>query len=182
MITADLDVLKDWILEKNKYFNAGFADAWQDPLSGLIAIGNNERLSVGIDDRYGNYFYIRVNEEIGYSASREQLKDGVISTDETARCFLIAIVKNALPKELARCLLNSLIRYQDQRIRPVRSIIKRESVVASEMKDIGKESLQYILSNLKDVQVVSIEFQMTTIFHSINDNCPCEPCENCNDE
>ena len=182
MITADIEGLKDWILINNKYFNTGFADAWQDPISGQISVGEDERISVGLDDRYGNYFYIRVNEEIGYSASREQLRDGIISTEETARCFLVAIVKKAAPKELARCLLNSLIRYQMNLIRPIRSIIKREQVIANEMKGMEKEDLQYVLSNLAEVQAVLIEFQLTTIFHSISDKCPCEPCINCNDE
>jgi hypothetical protein len=179
MITSDIEALRNWILAHNKYLDTGFADAWQDPTSGLIAVGEKERISVALDDHFGNYFYIRVNEEISYSASRDQLTQGIISQDETARCYLVAFVRGAAPKELVRCLLNSLIRYPNEYIRPVKSLVKREQVIVEELKAMDKGELEQILSRLDDLQAVRIEFQLTTIFRSVNDNCPCNPCPKC---
>jgi hypothetical protein len=91
-------------------------------------------------------------------------------------------VADARPKDLVQCLLNTLLKYGNERIRPVRAIYIREAAVAKELSKLAKEDVQYVLQNLGERQVIIIEFEFTTRFSSLPDNCIINPCNTCVDE
>ncbi|PUZ25016.1 hypothetical protein DCC81_11930 [Chitinophaga parva] len=167
MITTDFIALKDFILNRAGVFCSGFANVILDESTGLIVRGDGfEKQAIGIDDRYGNYFYIRNEPEIRYTDARSQISDTRRSVDETVKCYLVAIVENAMPKELIQILLDSLLQYGDKRIRPIKSISTREAAVAKEFAKIPKEDLQNALQHLYNRQVVIIEFDFVTTWNA----------------
>lgn len=167
MITEDFIALKDFILNRAGVFCSGFANVILDESTGLIVRGDGfEKQAIGIDDRFGNYFYIRNEPEIRYTDARSQFSDSRRSVDETVKCYLVAVVDNALPKELIQILLDSLLVYGDKRIRPIKAISTREAAVAKELAKIPKEDLQSVLQHLYDWQVVSIEFDFVTTWNA----------------
>jgi hypothetical protein len=184
MITEDFIALKDFLLDKNRFFDQGLANVYLDEITGLIYQGDgSEKFAVGIDDQFGNYFYIRTDADIRYSQSRPQVTDSSMALDETVKCYLVAVVDQARPKELVQCLLNSIVRYGNERIRPIRALYIREIAVAKELARLPKEDIQYALQNLAERQVVVLEFDFTTKFTARADGCPCDPiCKTCNDE
>ena len=178
MISNDFILLRDFVLDKYRLFDQGFANVFLDELTGLIYQGEgSEKFAVGVDDEFGNYFYIRTDAAIDYSDSRQQLSDSSRMLDETIRCYLVAVVDGARPKELVQRLLNTLLSYGKERIRPIRSVYIREVAAAKELAKIRKEDLQYVLEHLHERQVVSLEFQFTTQFSRLPENCLPNPCK-----
>lgn len=178
MTNADFISLRDFVLDKNRFFNQGFAGVFLDELTGLIYQGEgSEKFAVGIDDQFGNYFYIRNEANIDYTESRTQLSDNSRTLDETTKCYLVAVVDNADPKALVLCLLNTLMNYGNERIRPVRSICIREVAVQKELAKIRKEDVQFVLERLSERQVVSLEFQFTTKYKVVPFSCIPSPCK-----
>lgn len=183
MTNTDFILLRDHILDKNKYFNQGFANVYQDATTGLIYQGDSsEKFAVGIDDTFGNYFYLRTDPEIRYNDSRPQLRDSKPSLDENVRSYLVAVVDDARPKDLVQCLLDTLLKYSNERIRPVRAIYIREAAIAKELSKLVKEDVEYALQNLGERQVIIIEFEFNTRFSPLPDNCIINPCNTCVDE
>lgn len=183
MINADFISLRNFMLDKNRYFNQGFANVYQDELTGLIYHGDgNEKFAVGIDDRFGNYFYLRTDSDIRYTDTRPQMGDTTRGLDETLKCYLVAVVEDAIPKELVQALLNSLLHYGDERIRPLRAIYIREVAAAKELAKLPKENVAHVLENLGERQVVTLEFDLTTKFSAVAFDCIPNPCKQCNDE
>jgi len=184
MISVDFDNLRDYILQHNTYFNQGFSNCYQDDLTGYILQGeSDEKFAVGIDDRFGNYFYIRTETDIRYTERRPQLSDTSRSLDETTKCYLVAVVDNARPKELVTSLLNTLLNYGENKTRPVRAIYIREAAVQKELSKIDdKDAIIGVLQNLRDLQVVIVEFDFITQFTPVPFTCIPSPCKSCTDE
>lgn len=177
MINVDFILLKEFVLENNQYFNLGFANVYLDDLTGLIYQGESfEKFAIGINDTFGNYFYLRTDPDIRYVDTRIQLSDNKRTIDEIVHCYLVAIVENAKPKELVQCLLDTLLKYGNERIRPVRSIYIREAAVAKELKKLSKEHINQVLQNLGTRQVAIIEFDFITTYSPISTSCLPNPC------
>lgn len=165
MTNADFTALRNYLLAQHSWFTEGFANVFQDETTGLIMQGDSsEKFGVGIQDDFGNYFYIRTDSDIRYTDSRPQLSDTSRKLDETVRCYLVAVVENARPKDLVQSLLNSLLTYGDQRIRPQRAVFIREFAVAKELSKLDKGDVQAALQRLGTWQVVTLEFDFITSF------------------
>ncbi|WP_346318178.1 hypothetical protein [Chitinophaga sp. YIM B06452] len=177
MTTEDLTKLKDFLMDKLRFFNQGFANVYLDELTGLIYQGDSfEKFAVGINDSFGNYFYIRTEANIDYSESRPQVTDSSASVDEALRCYLVAVVDKAQPKELVQAILNALLQYGSEKIRPVRAVHHRETAVAKELAKIGREEIKDVLQRLGSWQVVILEFSLYTRFTAKPFNCIPSPC------
>ena len=178
MINTDFTALCAFVADKNRYFDKFFANVFLDETTGLIYHGEgSEKFGVGYNDEFGNYFYIRTDATIDYADSRYQVSDSSRTLDETLRCYLVAVVDQADPKALVQRLLNTLMSYGKERIRPIRAVYIREVAAAKELAKIDKESLQYVLSRLDERQIVTLEFQFTTEFRLMAFDCIPSPCK-----
>lgn len=183
MTNNDFIQLKDFLLGHLGFFNQGFANVYLDELTGLVHQGDgSEKFAVGINDIFGNYFYIRTDAEIRYSDTRPQFSDTRRSIDETVKCYLVAVVDDAKPKLLVQSLLNCILNYGNERIRPIRAIYHRETAVAKELSKLSDEDIVYALQHLEEKQVVIIEFDFTTIFTPEKPACIPLPCKTCSNE
>lgn len=183
MINNDFILLSTFLLDNLGFFNQAFANVYLDESTGYILQGDgSEKFAVGIDDHFGNYFYIRTDPDIRYSDARSPLTDTGKNLDETLKCYLVAVVDDAKPKELVQSVLNALLLYGNQRIRPTRAIYHRETAVGKELAKIDKEAVQYVLQHLGEKQVVILEFDFITVFSPIHFECIPSPCKSCSDD
>lgn len=180
MTNKDFDLLKKWVLEKNKYFQNGFANLHYDNISGrLRSTEGDEDIAAGIDDRFGNYFYIRHTGGVQYRRSSEQLSGCRNGQDIFVSCTIVCVVNDAMAADLNLCVLNSLLRYRDADIKPIRGLIVREEVVKKEYPNMKPKALEVILQNLGNKTIISIDFEFGSAFHPNGDDCPCQPCKTC---
>lgn len=180
MTNKDFTLLKDWVLSKNKYFNIGFANLCYDNISGrLRSTEDSEDIAAGVDDRFGNYFYIRHAGGIQYRRSNEQLSGCRNSQDIFINCTIVSVVNDAFALDLQLCVLNSLLRYRAAEIKPISGLIVREDVVKKEYPNMKANALEVILQNLGNKTIISIDFEYGTPFHPNGDDCPCQPCKTC---
>lgn len=170
----DFEKLKDFILDKNPYLNAGFANAYKDDATQAIYMRENLELKpVFPADNYGNYFYLRNEESIRHEAQLEQR-----TTDNGAQrlTFLdaitvqvVAIVKDADAYQLIENLVNTAMMYEGAYVQPLTTIWNREQIVATELKGMKADDVQSALQRLRDETIVRITMNVSKYF--IPGNC-----------
>ena len=170
--------IKDSILSKLKFFNNGFSDLFMDHAAEkIISYENDESLSYGIDDRFGNYFYLRNDGNIQISKT-----NGVLSNYSGLELknpiVMVALVSNVNPNELLKCLLNTIGTNNEIEIH--RAFITNETVVISEFSFLKSEAQKSILSRLGGKTLIKIAFTIFEDFQPNDRDCfTCNPCKDC---
>lgn len=179
MILQELDRMKDFILNYNKYFGAGYANAWQE-IGYVFASTPAGRASIFPNDRKGDYFYLRNGGRASFDTkASEQVYDGAISVVGcTIPLFLVAVVKDADEIRLLMNLVNTLQAFS-LAIALKNTIWSREEVVMQELKGADEEDLAAALKNLKTEAIVSLEFNYRIPLELEDPNCITEPCKSC---
>ncbi len=178
MLQQDFEELRDHILQQNKYFNKGFANAFKDETTNAIFIKEGKDLRrVMYTDGLGNYFYLRSDAWTKHEAKEpERLTDNGIqrlSFLDTMSVQLVAVVNNADAYRLIENLRNTVMLYEPLSILPVTSSWNREQVVATELSKMPMEDINAALQRLTDETIVRLSLSVSKIF--IPDNCISEP-------
>ncbi|WP_312208276.1 hypothetical protein [Empedobacter sp.] len=171
--------IKNEILEKMKFFNNGFSDLFMDyTAERLVSYKENTSISYGIDDRFGNYFYLRNDGDIKVSKSRDRIIDHIPNIELSNPIVFVANVANADPNELLKCLLNSLGTNNEIEIN--KAFITNEKVIKSEYSFLNIDAQKNILSRIGDRSLVKISFTIFEIFQPNDRDCvKCNPCIDC---
>ena len=170
--------IKDSILSKLKFFNNGFSDLFLDQAAQkIVSYENDESLSYGIDDRYGNYFYLRNDGNIQISKS-SAIVQHISNLDIRNPIVLVANVANANPNELFKCLLNVIGISNEIEIN--RAFLTNEKVITSEFAFLKSEAQKNILSRLGGRTLIKIAFTIYENFQPNDRDChDCNPCKDC---
>jgi hypothetical protein len=174
----DFEKLKDFILDKNAYFNAGFANACKDDTTQAIYVRENLELKpVFPADNYGNYFYLRNEESIRHEAQVDgrATDNGAqrLTFLDTIAVQLVAIVKDADAYQLIENLVNTVMMNEGAYVQPITTMWNREQIVATELKGMKVDDMQSALQRLRHETIVRISMNMSK--HFIPGNCIVNP-------
>lgn len=178
MLLQDFEKLKDHILEQNKYFSTGFANAYKDDTTNAIYVQDGkDRRRIMYTDGSGNYFYLRNDAWTKHEAKEpERLTDNGahrLTFIDTMSVQLVAIVNNADAYRLIENLRNTVMIYNPLNVIPVTSSWNREQVVATELSKMPMEDINAALQRLTDETIVKLSLSVSKIF--IPENCIAEP-------
>lgn len=175
--------IKNSLLEKLKFFNNGFANVYLDETaSRYLSLDGKTDIALGIDDRYGNYFYIRNNGTVKISKAKVQMSNCVTSLDLNTNMVLVANMSNANPDKLLECLLNALSVSVSEDFEITSATLTNEKVVLSEYSFIGIEKIKSLLMRLGKRTLVKIEFVLYKQMNPNSKDCyTCNPCIDCNE-
>lgn len=170
--------IKQNLLDRLNFFNYGFADLYMDhSAKRLISLEQKESVAYGIDDRFGNYFYLRNDGNVRISQGERIIassKNLLLSNS----IVLVANVSNVHPEKLLECILNYLGVQDDVMINSAQ--ITNEKVVDSEYPLLEREEKNKILSQLHNRTLVKIDFTSYSTMQPNERDCyECIPCKKC---
>ncbi|ADX66961.1 Uncharacterised protein [Weeksella virosa] len=170
--------IKKNLLNQLNFFNYGFSDLYMDhSAKRLISLDQKENVAYGVDDRYGNYFYLRNDGNVRVSQG-EKIIESSKNLLLTNTIVLVANVSNAYPEKLLECLLNYLGIQDDIIINSAQ--ITNEKVINSEYPLLDRAEKNIILSQLHNRTLVKLEFISYSTMQPNERNCyECNPCKNC---
>ncbi|HEY9178247.1 MAG TPA: hypothetical protein VIN07_11170 [Flavipsychrobacter sp.] len=178
MLQQDFEQLKDFILLRNTYFSAGFANAYKDDTTHAVWVrqgGDMKRLLPA--DTLGNYFYLRNDAWMKYEAKEpERMTDtGTqrLTFLDTMSVQLVAVVNNADAYKLIENLRNTALAYAPLNVVPVTASWNREQVVATELAKMRMEDVNAALQRLKDETIIRLSLSVSKTFIPVN--CISEP-------
>ncbi len=180
MQSCDFETLKDYILDKNRYFNKGYADVYKDAvLQGIYTSAITDRQCVFPNDALGDYFYLRQEPAMRHEAMQQER----ITDNGTQRLVfmdsiiinLVAVVDKAQALVVIDNLRNTLMSYSALSIEPVNSYWNREQIVADELAGMKAENIQAALQRLKNETIVKIAFRTSKLF--VPSDCINNPCK-----
>lgn len=169
MLTEDFEKLKDFILEKNTYFQIGFVHAYKDDTNGqVVAKKGKDNIILLPADSSGNYFYLRNNAEIKFNPKEaERLTDtGTqrLTFADTIEIVLVAVVRNADAFQLLENLRNTSMMHEDMDVRPASVKLNREQVLVDELKGMSDKDVEAALQRLTDQTIIQLTLKATKTF------------------
>lgn len=175
---TDFNDLRDFILEHNNYFRAGFANAYKDDVSHAVVVKDGKDFQRLLpSDTLGNYFYLRNDAWLKHEAKEpERLADNGtqrLAFLDTMSVQLVAVVNNADAYKLIQNLRNTAMMYDKLNVVPVTSSWNREQVVSTELAKMPMEDINAALQRLKDETIVRIALSVSKSFTP--SNCITEP-------
>lgn len=180
MTTQQFTDLKDFILSKNTYFNNGYAGAFKDETGLVYTIPKKDRLPLSINDKLGNYFYIRLDGDISINPS-SSIKamdcNGGLGYYDTARVQLVAFMKDADAYTLMGNLRTTVSGYNALSCIPVSANLISESVIRAENSGLKDDDIQAMLQRLKNLTVIRLTLEITAI--QPETSCIYNPCKSC---
>lgn len=171
---STLTAIKDFVLQYNPYFSAGYSDVYMDETKGYIA---NDKV-IFPNDNLGNYFYLRLPHDVGFDYTPASRVDDCSNTpNPTGDVTIVAIVKDANPDKLIQNLLNTISGY-NATVRLKGAKYNSANVTLTELGRASKEVKEAALKRLKHT-IVSITFTLSVPFtlRRITSNCIIDPCQ-----
>ncbi len=171
------------IKASHTWFDEVHGPAWKEPIEGKIIYGDNyDYKQTGIDDRFGNYAYIRHDGKITYSkvAPIETISGCVASIRKSLPATLVAVLYDADPEKLEECLINSLITWQGGNgaaLTVTSGQILTQHAVLDEIDNLEDADAKEVLQKIDRYTVVSINFTLSSLQHAVSRQCPCNPCK-----
>lgn len=178
-LTSHLTQLRDFILQKNTYFDNGFAFAFQDVTEGYIF--ESDKVIFPADD-LGNYFYLRLPDALKFDYSKEyQASDCYNGVGIVFDIVLVACVRNAEYDILVDNLINTLFSYKNQVLKQTKVILAQDEVILQELRKVKtKEDIEAALQRIPDdMTFCSIHLTFTISYVTQGTGCivnPCLPC------
>lgn len=178
MLHHDFEQLKDFILENNNYFRAGFANAYKDDVSNAVWVKEGKDFKKLLPtDTLGNYFYLRNDAWLRHETKEpERLMDtGTqrLAFLDTMSVQLVAVVNSADAYKLIQNLRNTVMMYSALNVVPVTTSWNREQVVSTELAKMPMEDVNVALQRLKDETIVRLALSVSKSF--IPSDCIIEP-------
>lgn len=183
MTTADFTALKNFILEKNTYLGEGYANAFKEAESNKVFArsSSGDLIAVFPNDTLGNYFYIRHDNGLSFSANlaarATDCGPGRLGFNDTATLQIVAIVKNADAYSVIDNLRNTAMMYTGMDVIPTAAIWNREQVLLEEMSGAEGSEKQAALKRLKDETIVRVTCICGKTYTP--STCIKDPCKNC---
>lgn len=174
MLKSIIHRLKDYIKTTNPYFGAGYADVYMDQTQGIV----NENGPVFPNDTDGNYFYLRLPDNIGFVQGGEYIvQDCAQGLGASAQIVLVAIVKDADEDLLLTNLVNTVQTFVAN-ISFTGATYKKEVVTRSELSWMNGPDRDAALQRIPDdMAIVSLSFTITAPV--VMNNCVVNPCKTC---
>lgn len=176
MLQSKLTAIKNYILEHNTYFAHGYDNAWLDEANGGVSLGEKVLFP---NDNLGNYFYLRMPNQIRFDYSAAARIDDCSNTPSpTGEVVLVASIKGGSPDKLITNLLNTIGSYNAE-LRFSSAVYQSEVVVQQEMRGFKKETVNAALARIGKNKIVSITFAVSTEFRlrKVTSGCILNPCE-----
>lgn len=178
MLQQKLTKLRDFILQYNTYFGRGYDNVVKDNSTGQINYGND---IVFPADELGNYFYLRLPNNLQPDYNFPSIADSHLSIGVKYDVILVAIVSGADGSILLENMLTTLGRYQDEPLRMTKAIYQSDVVISQELAKIGTDNIRAALQKFTESEtgICSVHFQFTIPFIFQRLNCIQNPCKSC---
>lgn len=172
MLKAAVTNIKEFILEKNTYFNNGYSDVYQNEEVGLVLSGNNPVFPADL----GNYFYLRLHTNVTFSnGGVNSIADSIKGVGLNVNIVLVAIVKEAKHDILLQNLVNTIQAYCGEDISFNGATYNSDEVIRQELSFMTQDARDKAMANLPDnLAIVSLSFTYSAPF-TFN-NCIYNPC------
>lgn len=177
MFSTHITTLKDYILDKNRYFSAGYANAVRTKQGIYIEKSAKDKKVVFPDDKSGDYFYIRLDTKAPFAESArfaltQAHNTGVMSQ---VKAHIIAIVKQADAETLVNNLISTIIEknreatFQDMNW-------SKEEITKDELSLLPEKDVDAALARIKDATIVRVAFTYPVEVFYKKTNCITNPC------
>lgn len=174
--------IADKLMDDLEFFNHGFHGLYIDHTAArLVTTDGKTNLAYGIDDRFGNYFYLR-NDGVVNIGNAAKIMDCDKSLELRSNIVFVANVKNADPEQLLQCILNSLGTHHDNgaQLQITSALITNERVVATEYPFMKADEHKQILARISGWSLVKVVFSGFSFFQPNSRDCwDCKPCKDC---
>ena len=188
MIAAILENIADHISTKNPLFNNYFGGAVQ--IRGdiesenfhIVVIDNKGKMTeVGIDNRRGNYFYIRNQTGIDYDHGAEAQYTACDEASGTFEGRLVTYVKRGVQEKIINAISSDLMSYRNTTITGVINARVELTGVGVDFEQIYiDETGKPIPKAQPNVSLLAFDFNVNFVARSMKEGCLdrefCEPC------
>jgi hypothetical protein len=167
--------LSQQILTAYPAFNVGYSYAKSDLQRGLILSRDGSKY-IGFSDGEGNYFYIRVNDDISILQSKATtFSDCGAGIVEVYSCVLVAMMANSFaPAAVKDALLNEIMKaghfVKKASIDPV-------NIIRTELKGLDKKKQDSAISKFDRFITVRLEFEAQRPYAT--SKCKIDLCNKC---
>jgi len=175
LLHQQLTKLRDFILTYNTYFDNGFDYVTQDGVTGYVA--NNE-MQVFPADNFGNYFYLRLPNQLGFDYSElYKVSDCGGGVGVTYNIILVALVIDGDTEILVQNILTTLGNYNQNNIQMTKILIHAEDVISQELAKIDKSEIQSAVQRVPyNSSLCSVHFKFTVPYVYQSLSCIINPC------
>lgn len=175
------DKLRDFILDHNRYYTTGYADAYLDPIKGEIfaRLPSGDLISLMPNDTLGDYFYIRINESMSFVRGPVISDCGNNGYLAKLSCTLVSVIKSADAADTLFNLASTLQQAETGTIELTGCNWRTQGVIFNECKAFGDKNEAAIeaLTRVTDECIVSVSFNYITPFPLISLDCIEKPCK-----
>ena len=165
-----MDKLKTYLLNTLPFLESGFIDIFLDTISGRLISWKGEE--VGIDDRNGNYFYIR---EVSSENYRIKSNEAPKMLTATQNYKLVLVAQKKEMEEVKTCVINALSYFDGVILSSTNNNIGE--IIKSEYPAKSSTEILEIMKKINFGTVISANFTFTRDIY-VN-NCKCEIPEEC---
>lgn len=185
MTPQDLENLKDYILEKNIYFQVGYANAFKNKNIGSDSNGiifsrqkSGDLLAVSPQDTFGNYFYMR-NEEGFQRVPTTPIAGTKQMFKDTMKIWFVAFLREGDPMIVVDNITNTLGMYDgcNTNTQGLSYNWNREQIIIDELSGIKDDDIAAALQRLGGFTVVRLNFSIYKL--STVNNCIKPICTTC---
>lgn len=170
------------IKKLHPWFDEVAGPAWVDDFTGRLLYGeNNDYKETGIDDRLGNYAYIRTAGVISYQRPFNRATDCLPQSSKSLPATLVAVLYDGEPYKMESTLHDTLLTWGKDGafITLSNSQVITNLAVLDEYAAAGKEVQEEALQRIGRYTVVSINFTVNLQQVVMMSTCPCNPCKSC---
>lgn len=171
MLKSTVERLRKYILSTNSYFAEGIGNVYLDSENGIA----NEKGIVFPDDTRGNYFYLRLPDNVTFANGSEfGVTECLPGLGLNAQIILVAVVKDADEDKLLQNLVNTVQSFETYNKTFQTAIYKKEVVVRQELSWMTAENLSAVLQRVPESSIVSLTFTLIDSF--VYNDCILNPC------
>ncbi len=171
MLKSTVERLRKYILSTNTYFSEGIGNVYLDTENGIA----NEKGIVFPDDTRGNYFYLRLPDNVTFVNGIEfGVTECLPGLGLNAQIVLVAVVANADEDKLLQNLVNTVQSFPNYNKTLQTAIYKKEVVVRQELSWMTGDNLSAVLQRVPDSAIVSLTFTLVNEF--VFNECLINPC------
>lgn len=175
-LISKISSLTDFVKKNNPYFDRAFSYAVQDANIGVINDGDSPIFPA---DEYGNYFYIRHPNGLGFDYSPQYIVGTNDSVGVTYQLILVAYIKEGNEGLLLQNIISTLGNYKDHSIRLTKFNFGND-VILQELSKLKAENINSALEKLPDTTCLcSVHFTFTIRYIYQSLACLTNPCTTC---
>jgi hypothetical protein len=180
MISEILEEIGAHIKGKNPAFNAYFAGATQIAEGKVVLLDSRgEMCYVGLDDKRGNFFYIRDVEDVEMDEPEERITS-CRETEAELPARLVVWFKRGVQDKIVTAILNDLMTYKST----VPGVMQSRTVpvgVITDYDDLFEaETGRAVTKRIKGITLLALDFNVVFVYRTQAEECLdrnfCAPC------